>query len=230
MGYWYAGKAAPRLDYEGRLPRLEAALARVGRPLHRGVTFHYLATPDLPGHTITCVLWTEGDRIPAASVGVATDLDVEEAMYKAFLESTAIPHLALVGLMRQASVLGDPSAFETITDLDTNVVYYALPENLEIVRERFPVEQTVAVEELPRYPEGPAEETLPFLLDEMGRSGKRFALFDLTTSDVADLGLVVFRVYSPDLLCLCPPSTPYLAHRRIAAYGGFGPLVPHPYP
>jgi thiazole/oxazole-forming peptide maturase SagD family component len=230
MGYWYAGKRALRIDYEGRLPRLESALGRVGRPLHRGVTFHYLPSPDLPGHTVTCVLWTDGERLPAASVGVATDLDLEEAMYKAFLESTAIPHLALVGLMRQSSVLGDPSAFETITDLDTNVVYYALPENLPIVRQRFPVEETVAVEELPSYPGGTAEETLPFLLREMVATGKRFAIFDLTSSDVADLGLVVFRAYSPDLLCLCPPSTPYLAHRRIAAYGGFGPLVPHPYP
>jgi ribosomal protein S12 methylthiotransferase accessory factor len=55
-------------------------------------------------------------------------------------------------------------------------------------------------------------------------------LIDLTTPDIRDLGLRVLRVWSPDLLTLCLPSAPPLAHPRFGDYGGVGEEKPHPYP
>jgi hypothetical protein len=53
---------------------------------------------------------------------------------------------------------------------------------------------------------------------------------DLTSADVRQLGFTILRVWSPDLISLCPPSMPPLAHVRFAAYGGAAHVRPHPYP
>jgi hypothetical protein len=61
-------------------------------------------------------------------------------------------------------------------------------------------------------------------------AGLRLVTLDLTTPDLADLGFVVVRVWSPDTLSLALPSAPPTAHRRFGAYGGATHRDPHPYP
>jgi len=53
---------------------------------------------------------------------------------------------------------------------------------------------------------------------------------DITPPDIASLGLVAQRVWSPHLLGLCLPSWPQQAHPRFSAYGGAAGTTPHPHP
>jgi len=233
MGYWYSATPAPELVLDQRTPIILHILEKqVSIPRTIDVRFYYLRNPDLPGHVVACVLWNLRNEIPASCVGIACELDLELAIYKAFIEAVAIPGLATVGLMQTPSILGYKFATDpmTIGDLDMNVVYYALPANRHIMGQRFSHTSRCRASELPRYPINDAAESVHFLVDAFQKANKRLLALDLTTPDVMDLGFYVFRMYSPDLLTLCLPSYPHNAHPRFKAYGGFKDGAPHPYP
>lgn len=233
MGYWYSGSVAPRISSTTRTAHIDALIGR-DVPRH-GVTysFHYLRNPDLGAHVVAAVARSPGTQIPACGVGVGCDLDLERAMYKAYLEGSAIAHLALISLL-----LSGPGSVEEIPsgddlgafgDLDKNVAFYGLPENRQIIDARFPPSGADA-SDLREYRRGTADEDVSYLLDQFVQAGKRLVLFDFTTPDIADLRFQVVRAWSPDTLPLCLPSYPSLGHPRHRSYGRPDHVHPHPYP
>lgn len=231
MGFWYTGRVAPQITPDRRTRHVTEIVARATPVNGVGCTFHYLASPDLAAHVVACVVKSPSGQIPACGIGVGSDLDLERAMYRAWLEASAITHLAMVAFL-QADALDsiptdDMSAFG---DLDQNVGFYALPENIHIIDERFSSSATVAASDIPDFACPTVDAEVTRLLESFGNSHKRLAFFDFTTPDVADLGFVVTRCYSPDTLALCLPSYPHLGHPRFQAYGAPAYGVPHPYP
>jgi len=191
------------------------------------VRFHYLSSPNFPVHVVACVLLNRRVEVPACAVGIACDFSLEMACYKAFLEASAIPHLALIGIMRSPQVEKIDSS--KIADLDTNVVYYARPENRAILEKRFSRETSIRANELPRFPKS-LTGGIKSVLDAFRNAAMPLYFTDLTTRDISDLGFCVYRMFSPELLTLCYPSFPPKAHRRFVAYGGVEHEHPHPYP
>jgi thiazole/oxazole-forming peptide maturase SagD family component len=231
MGYWYTGRRAPQIGHDRRT-RHVAEIVAGSTPAHGVVsTFHYLANPDLPTQVVACVVRSPGGEIPACGIGVGSDLDLERAMYRAWLEASAITHLAMVAFLQADALDNIPSDdMGAFGDLDQNVGFYALPENTHIIDQRFPVSDTVAASDLPDFAGRTLDDEVSTLLAGFADTHKRLALFDFTTPDIADLGFVVSRCYSPDTLALCLPSYPHLGHPRFKAYGTPGYGVPHPYP
>lgn len=228
MGHWYSGQVAPMIVLDQRTPILKLILKDVATPCSYDISFHYLANPDLPAHVVACVLWNRRREIPSCAVGIACELGLEFACYKAFLEASAIPHLALLGLLQAPQPIQiDPAK---IDNLDLNVIYYGLPENRHYLEKRFVRDQMVAASDLPRYPKSSLADDFKFLVNAFRDTGKRIYLFDLTTPDIRELGFYVYRIYSPDLLTLCWPSFPHKAHHRFEKYGGVRHEDPHPYP
>ncbi|MFY9820764.1 MAG: YcaO-like family protein [Thermoanaerobaculia bacterium] len=232
MGQWFSGQNAPEIVLDESLPHLVKILADVAHHNTYEVCFHSLRSPDLPGHVVACVLRNRQREIPAVAVGVATELELESACYKAFLEASAIPHLALIGLLQAPDVVIDKKPIDParIVDLDMNVAYYSLPENRAQFEKRFPRNEKVKAAEIPRYPAMTARDALRFLIEAFRSAGKRLYFLDLTPPDIHDLGFCVCRTYSPDLLGLCWPSFPAKAHPRFASFGGVRHSDPHPYP
>jgi thiazole/oxazole-forming peptide maturase SagD family component len=231
VGFWYSGRIAPEIELDERLPDL-AQILRETRGRAFDACFHYLQSPGFGVHVVACVMRSRRRDLPAAGVGVACEISLESACYKAFLEASAIPHLAQIGFLNAPAILRgvekiDPTA---IDDLDSNVLYYALPQNLPLVDRRFSREERLRASALPRYPAMNERELTRYLLDSYKENGCRLYYLELSTRDVRDLGFYVCRTYTPDLLSLCMPSSPQSGHPRFKSYGDVIVSDPHPFP
>jgi thiazole/oxazole-forming peptide maturase SagD family component len=232
MGHWYGTAVAPRIVPGARLQALQRLLDR-----HLGglamASFHYLASPDLPAHTVVCGLRQPAERRPLAVVGLGCEVRLAEAGYKALLEAVGVLQLAKIAMASAAqdgTSVGVVQDETQIFDLDNNVGHYADGGGADILAAKFPTGQALAEADLPADLDGSTGEVVAELEGGLLAGGFRLFECDLTSVDVADLGLVTARIWSPDLLALAMPSAPPLAHARFAAHGGAGHERPHPYP
>ncbi|MBX5449857.1 YcaO-like family protein [Thermogemmatispora sp.] len=233
MGYWYSDKVAPELIPDERTSALCEILKRDAPRNSVTIRFYYLTNADMQAHVVAAVIWNNRGHVPACGIGISAELNLELAMYKAYLEAAAIPHLALMAFVEMTGASkGSGNGIDptSIYNLDTNVMYYAYPEHRRLIEKKFTSKQQIRASDLPADHQGGAEEGLRSVLNEFRRTGKRLALLDLSSPEIEDLHFYVFRFYSPDTLGLCLPSAPQLAHRRYQAYGGATHEWPHPYP
>lgn len=235
MGFfsdWFGPAVGPRIVIGRRLAALgrlvESWMGRSATP-----SFHHLASPDLPPHSVVCLVRQPGGRRPVAAVGLGSETRLVEACYKAMPEAVGVFQLAKTGMAaaaldgERAGVREDETAF---FDLDSNVVHYGDGGGADVLAAKFPTDRTIADDDLPDDLEGAAADVVAELWRRISERGARLYELDLTTPDVADLGLVTIRLWSPDLLALALPSAPPVAHRRFVAHGGAVSLRPHPYP
>jgi thiazole/oxazole-forming peptide maturase SagD family component len=234
MGHWYSPATAPRIMLDQRTVALERVIAHQFRFDRPTPTFYWLLNADLGGMTVACVLKNDPQVVPAAAVGLGSDLRLVDAMYKALLEAVGVAQLAKVVLFEQA-VSSDEGQRATIDpaqifDLDRNVALYARPPHSSYIATKFDDRAPVEARDLPADFAGQPRDEVVHLVDGFRRTGKELVFLDLTTQDIRELGLCAIRVWSPDTLSLCLPSAPPLAHPRLLAYGGAGNENPHPYP
>jgi thiazole/oxazole-forming peptide maturase SagD family component len=231
MGCWYSGRIAREIEPDERLRNL-ASILHETRGTAYEACFHYLDSPDFKVHIVACILRSRRDEVPATGVGVACEMSLEAACYKAFLEASAIPHLAQMGFLKAPEVLSGADTIDplAISDLDNNVLYYALPRNLSLLDQRFSRINRIAASDLPQYPQLSEAELTKYLLDQYRQFNKRLYYLELSTPDVRDLGFYVCRTYSPDLLSLSLPSYPPANHPRLRDYGDTVVFDPHPFP
>jgi thiazole/oxazole-forming peptide maturase SagD family component len=243
MGHWYGPAAAARIVPASRLAALLRLIDRYVGSSAATARFHYVPSPDLPAHTVACVLRQPGGRRPRTVVGLGCEVRLAAACYKALLEAVGVFQLAKLAMAEALPHEMRAGADETeIFDLDANVALYAGGGGSDLLAEKFPADLHIPDADLPpdvppwlasRPPPGPSsddEEVVAALRSALLDRGIRLFERDLTTVDGLDLGLVTIRVWSPDLLALALPSAPPLAHPRFAAHGGAVHERPHPYP
>jgi hypothetical protein len=143
-----------------------------------------------------------------------------------------VRQLAAISLLQgdldciQTTDIGEPYIY----DLDTNVAWYACGRGARIIEERFETADAISALDLPPDVDMEADSTIRYLVAAFRKTGKDLYRWDLTMSDIADLGFAVERVWSPDTLSLPLPSAPQLCHRRFKQYGRITHGHPHPYP
>ncbi|MFZ1218237.1 MAG: YcaO-like family protein [Chthoniobacterales bacterium] len=231
IGCWYGRQRPVRIALDGRVA---LALGAINRTLHRhgpSLRFFWMPNADLPGFSIACLV--ESGDVPRIGVGLGCDLRLSHAIYKAFLEGVAVAHLAKIVLFRQrveatAGVADAPTGL--FYDLDSNVGHYAEGYDAEVIAMCFPDQPAIAASDMGEDNCGSPNDDAALLVEAMAATGKRLAILDLTTPDVADLGFTALRVWSPDTLSLPLPSAPAVCHPRFAAYGGVVHARPHPLP
>ena len=232
MGHWFGPSAAPSILLGPRLAAL-GHLVKTWSGRTAAPSFHHLPSPDLPAHTVACLLRERSGRRPVVAVGLGSETRLVEACYKSMLEAVGVFQLAKTG-MANAALDGEWAGArhdETeFLDLDSNVMHYGDGGGADILAAKFPTDRTVSDADLPSDVDGAAPEVVAQLQEGIIGRGIRLFEVDLTTPDVAQLGLVTVRLWSPDLLALALPSAPPLAHRRFAAHGGAVHERPHPYP
>lgn len=233
MGHWYSGSTAPRILPDTRTRALDSLLASRMDGTVYTPTFHWLAVPGFDVRTVACVMRGDADVGLGVAVGLGTDSRLDVAMYKAALEASATVQLAKMLTISPNLVMGSVEGISSdrsrMLDLDSNVAHYARPEHRRQIDEQFPLDQTVRASDLPPDDDSSTTEHLQSLFDQLRDSGARVTMTDCTSPDAADLGFVVPRVWSPDLLLLCLPSVPPTAHPRFERYGGVRHTEPHPY-
>lgn len=228
-GHWYSGRVAPEIVMDERTPAL-ARIVRQTLPRNRArLRFHHLGGQEFGLHVVAGVMEStlEGE-VPAAVVGNGADGDLEAAMYKAFIECSAMPHMAIVSFAqeeRRAEGCRTESVGEGIDNLDDNVFLYSLPENRKVLDEKFTPDVRVPAALLPDFSGSDVASVTRAIL----AAGARLTLLDMTSPEIADLGFHVFRFYTPDLLPFGLPSYPPAAHPGFAGFGGLTHERPHPY-
>lgn len=226
MGHWYSGGTAVAIGSDSRtgsLDRVVAGRLPVGA---RRPRFFWMPSADLPGFAVACLV--ESRSRPHVGAGLGCDLRLDRAMAKAFLEGAAVAELAKVILFRHRMRDETPRGSD-LYDLDENVGFYA-DEPRDLLAERFPDLTPVPPTRLPPDRAGEPLDDVAHLVDCFESTGKELVVLDLTSHDVANLGFVALRAWSPDVLTLSLPSAPPLEHRRFDAYGGAVDAGPHPYP
>jgi ribosomal protein S12 methylthiotransferase accessory factor len=232
MGHWYSPTDAWRILLDSRVAAVQTLVEQQFRPQAAPPEFYLLPSPDLPGFAVACVIRRPGE-VPAVSIGLGMALGLNHALYSALIEGVGVLQMAKRALIDRASARPDEAKSldpAAIYDLDSNVAWYALPENARHVDAKFHSRRTVSARDLPADRMLDHREESRQLAAAFRASGKELYWMDLTTPDVRELGFTVARVWSPDVLGLCLPSAPPVRHRRFAAYGGATNLHPHPYP
>jgi thiazole/oxazole-forming peptide maturase SagD family component len=233
MGHWYGPARAPEIILDERAAAIRAIGGEHFSPHRPPPRFHWIPSPDMPGLTVACVLEGPPGHAPAAAVGLGVDLCLPAALYKAMLEAVGVFQLAKVTLLQER--IGAPEAnapidADAIMDLDTNVAYYADPAHAPKLEEKFGGVPPVRASDLPGDVERDTLEEVRLLARAFRETGKDLSYLDLTTPEVAALGFVALRAWSPDLLGMPLPSAPALGNPRMRHYGGPGHQQPHPYP
>lgn len=235
IGHWYSKTLAYRIEFDSRTEVVTRVLERHLHPLGPRPEFFWLPNADLPGFTVACLLWAGRESFPRVAIGLGSELCLEATMYKALLEAVGVLGLSKVTLL-EASIDSDndtwrqPSfARDNMFDLDSNILYYALPSNVSTIEGKFSATNSVRARDIPRDISVAPQDEVRLLVNAFKETGKELVHLDLTTSDIRDLGFTALRVWSPHTLSLSLPSAAPLAHPRLEAYGGPVDAGPHPY-
>jgi thiazole/oxazole-forming peptide maturase SagD family component len=232
IGHWYSDWRSYEIEMDSRLTSLSSLIKRYAHDSRHRYIFYYIPNPDLAGFTIACVYFQE-KGLPKIVIGLGADTSLENAMYKAFLET-----VASVGLARMVVFKGKyeidkhntPIVADALYDLDRNVEYYGAGHNIKRVEERFLSMPTIKASSLPDDIVGDQTAQLGKLVTPFTASNKQLYYLDLTGLEEKSLGFKVVRVWSPHTLSLCLPSAPPVIHQRFNDFGGIKHENPHPYP
>lgn len=224
MGHWYGATPATRILLDERTARLSALLRRYAPADAALLRFYLLHNADLPAFTVACVRQTPGGSVPATAVGLGTDLTLERAMYKAFVEALEVRSLAERSYLKAVADGTELTGTTAMYDVGGNVTYYAA-RDADVVERHFAGGPAVHAAEL-----GPdAHPGADGLVRAFHDTGKTLVAFDITPADIASLGFVAVRLWCAETLSPAHPSAPPSRHPRFAAYGGFHGADPHPY-
>jgi len=232
MGHWYSNWCAYEIEMDNRLSSLISLIKRYSYDSRNRYIFYYIPNPDLAGFTIACVYLQE-KGLPKIVIGLGADTTLENAMYKAFLET-----VASVGLSRMVVFKGKyeidkhniPIESNALYDLDRNVEYYGSGNNIKRIEERFLKMPSIKATNLPDDILGNHAAQLGKLITSFTTTNKQLYYLDLTGAEEKSLGFHVVRVWSPNTLSLCLPSAPPVMHPRFTNFGGIKHENPHPYP
>lgn len=231
MGHWYSSQIAPQIIFDQRTTVLNNLLSRYAASQKKCFTFHWLKNHDLPGFYIACVFRGVNQSYPRVAIGLGSSMMLVEAMYKSFLEAVGVIGLSrMVIFDRGYHLPGSLINSKQIYDLDTNVAYYALGNQFDFINHKYSCLNTIKAKEMPDDIELPDDELIALLLNGFVDHHKELLFYNLTDKEAHDLGFVVPRVWSPDLVTLSLPSAPTINHSRYLAYGGVQHDNPHPYP
>jgi ribosomal protein S12 methylthiotransferase accessory factor len=235
---WQARIAPPRIAVATLPPRLRQLHGRFGSAGFDVTLFDI--TLDNGIATILAVSRHPSPECPAAVVAASASLDPARAMRGA-LEELAHTGRYCQEIVRELPRLAaDPS--RAVVDPESHLNYWCDHENADGIEVLFAASTEIAYNELDKATTGSAAGDLRELCVRIAATGHRPLLCDLTTPDVADLGLAVVRAVVPGYHPLVighryralggrrlweVPQR--LGHSGISPQDGDNPL-PHPYP
>jgi ribosomal protein S12 methylthiotransferase accessory factor len=235
---WKSGVSLPLLDWSGH-EQLRAADRLFFAPT--GMTYRVVDASRFLGVAVAIsVLHGPSGHGAALAVGGAAAAEVEEAWLKAVAESFGVYRWLRQELLGGATPPNDADEIDTF---DGHMLFYATEERaalaafLDSSRERRPAE------EVPRLQGSTPSDQIGAVVTRLAAKEVSAYAVDVTSPDVAELGLSVARVIAPELCALdVSHRARFLGGPRVLT-GAFeaglvpAPLeiaelnpLPHPYP
>lgn len=169
-------------------------------------------TTDVGVPTILAVSCNQAPESPAFVCAASTHLDPEQAIRKS-LEEVAHTRVLAQGLKRHLPAPSSSNNYRAIMDQDGHIRFYGEQTNLRLTEFLFASAARMDWRQIPSLATASPEEDLTRLLHRIAAVGHRALISNLTTSDVASLGLSVVRAIIPGFHPL------FLGH-RLRALGG----------
>jgi thiazole/oxazole-forming peptide maturase SagD family component len=227
---WYTDAKAPviELDAEARALLPAAGLEPDG-PYQ--VRASCLTRPELPLPNVGVTLVRRDRKLPHIAFGLQADLDPRQALLRGAAEATAILGIGMYSTIFDLPHVHFAQTGSAYTDLDTNVLLFAVPKDAEqklaVVESR--TQGRVDFASIPSYA-ADDESAIRRLLAEIARVSEWAGYLDITPPELADTPWKVVRVLIPELLSMCLPGFPVHGHPRMRGHGGVTNVVPHPLP
>lgn len=228
IGNWYSDGIAKQIEFDERLKIFNKILDKYAPHFRNHITFHYFEPPEnWSNFNIACVYRRKDGYQPKIAIGLGSDLSLERAMYKAFLECYGV-----VIMLRYELLFVDIQKLklDQCFDIDSNVCYHGVGSQYDFIDQKFSCKKTIRASQLPSDLILPASQQVEHMLSQLHVNGKRLFGCDITTPEAEAVGFYNYRVWSPDLLALCFPSAPWKNHKRFKDYGGITHELLHPFP
>lgn len=229
MGHWFGSSQAFEIELDDRVRVVQNLITRHSPKSSIRPKFYLLPNPDLPGLTIACLLF-QSTKLPRVVIGLGSDTDLSNAMYKSFLEAVGILDLARINLIQERYSSQPEVQSTNMYDLDSNISYYARGLGSERIQQKFLASKKIRASELPKDSDLNTNDEVKFIINSFAETNKTLYFIDLTSSELKELGLISSRLWSPELISLCLPSAVPSNHPRFIKYGGISHEDPHPYP
>ena len=210
---WYLGRRLPRLDLSGvnfgrHAPRFRA----FNRSQVETLLFD--ATTDLEVPVVYCLMVARTHPSAAVVVTAASELDPVEACAKAMREGVST-RLAVL------SAADRPQSAEECYKLEHGAAYMGDVKRLEHFEFLLQSQATVHLKDLapPTGEAAGARERLDWLVSRLADQHIEAVAVELTTDELAAVGLRAVRVVIPELMPLSyVTKTRFLAHPRLARF------------
>ena len=205
----------------------------------------YDLTLDVPVPTAFMIMRRPAEFGPSLSLGASTRGTMREAVVKAMREAgQALPYYRF--LLQQLGSWEPRDDFTDLTTFDHHCILYQRRPDLvpAAIRPWDEVEETVPLSAVPRASTGSVLGDIRALVEHLAAVGLEVIVCEVTTPDVAEVGLRVVRVVVPGLVPMHGNHNyPFLGVRRLydvpAKLGweryGWDPAaplnpMPHPFP
>lgn len=229
---WYAMQKAKRvvIDDENVLECMRKC--GLGEDSPYDVTPLYVTLPDMDLPIFTVVLRRKDKKLPYLIVGTQGDYNAANGVLRGTMEATAII------FMHMFNALFDPEKIEfsmkesAFSDLDTNVLYYGVPdksEEIDALLDKL-MDRSVRLSEIPSCCERDTDGQIGHLVRSISQVSEYAVYMDITPPEVIEQGWSVIRVLIPELCAMCLPGFPFSNHPRLKKYGGVKNEYPHPLP
>jgi ribosomal protein S12 methylthiotransferase accessory factor len=238
---WQARLSRPRLD-PATLP--DSALDRIARFTAVGIDVKLMdITTDLGVPTILSIALTEAETSPAVAVSAATDSSPERAIRKS-LEELAHTRKYAKQLMQYTPPIpvNPDSGFAEVKDQREHLRFYCPKSALPFAEFAWASPDMVPFSNLPDLTRGDTAAEIQTIVQNLAAAGLEPVAVEMTTPDIAALGLRVVRVVVPGAHPL------YMGHLNRAlgvqrlyevpqklgyaglTYGDADNFAPHPFP
>lgn len=218
---WYSQEQPDRICLENypKLEKMKDDLETNSETFH---LFEYDTNHSF--HVIGCAMESQSDTPPKFHMCGSANLDFESAVEDALIEAAQGVAWIYDVAFRWAD---KETPREEMLDLTLNVANYLKPSSFDdvrfLVRGNFRTPPP-GLEE--KFESERAE--LSAILTALDQMGCTPIGFDLTTDDIAELGMSVGRIYLPELVSLSIPVLPPFGH---PTFSDISPSdKPHPYP
>ena len=228
---WYTEMAAPlvaidNLNVAAVAPRILGADSQFEV---LGIDLRVLKNVD--AHVFGVAIINKLQERPYITLGAQGSLNPVTAFYRGLMEAIAISFLGIYGplYMPKEYLWEKGSGF---TDLDTNVAFFASPENAE--KKKDIIEKLISgkdvLSRMMNYETGDVGADTARLAQQLSNVSEYGVYLDVTAPETRSRGWNVIRVFFPELVSMCVPGVPYSEHPRIKAHGGIRNEYPHPLP
>lgn len=186
----------------------------------------------LPANVLGCQLVNRKKSKPLVVYGAQADFDPIKCFYRAFVESVAITFLATYGVLYSPKEYLVKRTHNNFSDLDTNVAYYADPNQHEIKLELLGsmLGKTKLISTMQSFDSDNIEQKTHQLLTSLKGISEYAVYLDVTPPEAKEKGWHVVRTFFPELVTMCLPGIPPRNHPRMLEYGGVKNDYPHPLP